>query len=447
MFLFITIGALLFFLYPAISKRKISFVDYYLLYCLYFDVFLVFAGGQIINLMYMQYFLIFVFSVYYIFNNYFTFNSFHRKVLFVSILMLLVVFLSPILRGVSVNQATRDFAVFYASWIILPIAFHYYSYKGQIQNLLKTANAFILLWVLFVLIFTVFKIDISVGYKLGAESFGLSIFYFGNMATRGAITYIAFALLIVPLSYTYANSRIQRGSLLISIGFVFMILFTALKRFSLVVILLGIVNYLIKLKLRLKTKVNILISVLGMLIFLLFATDLQQIVVDSYLKRGAEKKFSQESIRYDMRIYEPLYVLEYILEGNFVEIVFGRKDDLYIDVESEIHGKTDRVIHNQYANYTIRYGLVGLIVYLFTLMLIYQYGFRFKDKLEKIGVSINDYWIVFQNLLLIFLASGMVGGHIHVTFRGMVLLFTGALCGYFYKLTKENNIARKRVLT
>ena len=138
-------GALLFFIYPNVSKKGISFVDLYILFCLYFDAMLVFTGRQIINFMYFQNFLVLVFSLFYYTNNVKIISIYHKKISFATISFLLIILLLPIIRGADINQTVRNFSMNYTSLIILPISFHYYSQVGNIQNLLRSGYFYIVL--------------------------------------------------------------------------------------------------------------------------------------------------------------------------------------------------------------------------------------------------------------------------------------------------------------
>lgn len=443
MILLLFLGALLFFIIPNQLKRNISFIDYYLLYCLYFDATTVFAGGQMVNYMYFQHFSMFIFSVIYIFRNWNGFTTPNRKVLFLVFIFFLILIFSPVIKGLSLNQSLRQFSVNYNSLIILPLAFHYYSGKGDIVNLFKTGYYFLVVWMTLVIFFTVFRIAESSGYLLVRTTdyvHGGGILFFGNMGVRGAITYISFAILIVPI-FLRRIVKVNKSMIFIIVAFVIVVLLINLKRFSFVVIVLALFNYLLKSNVRLSTKIIWTFS-LVFLTFMLFSfSPLNQIVSDRFDVRGGDRKFSIDAIEGDLRIYEPLYVFEYVFEGSFLEILMGRETSRTMDVFSELHQVEQRQIHNQYAQYLYIYGIIGFFSYLLIFLVLYYLAHKYRNILVKSKIDINEYWIVFQNYVLIFIAAGMVGGHVHVTFRGMVLLFAGAFCGHFYKLIKEHKIA------
>lgn len=438
MSLFLFIGALLFFLYPALSRKKVSFIDNYILFCLYFDSMTVFAGEQQVNFSYFQNFLVLGFSLFYLFYYVKRTSEYHKRIFFATIFFLLVILFFPIFRGDDINQTVRTFSVNYVSLIILPISFHYYSQKGNILNLLRSGYYFILSWVLIVLLFTLLKIDVT-SERMGSETFGGSIFYFGNMGQQGALTYISFALLLVPLIIKYL-SYFKKIGIFTGSGFILTIMFVALKRFSFVTVILGLINYLYKSSIGLKFKIRIISGVAVIVLLLFFTTNLKEITLQSYEKKGAESKFGVEAFENDLRIYEPLYAIQYAFKGSAIEILFGTKSGGIIDINSEMHTVGARRIHNAYAGIILVYGLLGLFTYLYIFFVLYRITLRFRKELLKRNINVNEYWIVFQNLVLIFIVAGMVGGHIHITFRGMVLLFAGGISGYFYKLLNQNII-------
>lgn len=448
MSLIIFVGALLFLLYPALSKQNVSFIDYFILFCLYFDAMTVFTGGQHANFNHFQRLIVLLFSLYYLFYQVHRASKPHKYVLLSSLLFLSVVLFFPILRGGDIKSTiVTHFLSNYASIIILPIAFHYYSYKGNIINLLRSGYYFILTWTAVVIFFSLLDIDISPRHMghMGSQTFGGGIFYFGDMGRRGAITYISFALLLVPLLYKFYGYR-QKMFLLFGSGFFLTIMFVALKRFSFVVIILGLLNYLINSSISKKTKRGVLFGVVTIVLFVFFTTDINELMLQRYEMRGGQAQFSLEAVEGDIRIYEPLYVATYVFGGTVKEILIGKEFDRTIDIFAERHTHIDRAIHNQYAQYILLYGIVGLVIYLAIFIFLY-YGVRKMKKLAKTHSrdAQEEYWVVFQNLVLIFLAAGMVGGHIHVTFRGLVLVFAGGIAGHFYKQIKNTSFEQMSI--
>jgi hypothetical protein len=440
MILVLFLGALVFFIYPAVSKRNISFIDLYILYCLYFDATVVLAGAQMTNYIYVQYFLVLLFSVYYYTVKVKHFTTFDRK-LFISIAaFILILLVIPIFKGAGINETVRSVSVHFTSLIILPVSFHYYSNRGSIKNLIFSGYLFIISWILIVVLFTVFRVDFIQptfrGDRLHSIAHGGGIFYFGMMAFRGGVTYISFALLLIPLIILHSR-RLRKFATYVSAGFIISVLLVALKRFSFTVILLGFFNYFIKLNIRTKIKVRIFIGTASLIILIFTFTDLLSIVDQRYWDRGGEAKFSQEAVADDLRIFEPIYVLQSIIKGSVNDFLFGPQLDRVFAVDSERHFIAERHIHNQYGQFMLMYGLLGLFVYLYIFLVLYRFTLSFYRRLQDLKIDVHEYWIVFQNLVLIFLVAGMVGGHIHVTFRGLVFLFAGGISGYFYKTLKH----------
>lgn len=438
---FIFVGALLFFIYPNVSKKGISFVDIFILFCLYFDAMSALGGSQRVNLSYFQHFLVLAFSLYYFSNHFNLASKFHKRILLTPILFLLITLLFPIIKGAEINQTIRDFSRSYATLIILPISFHYYSQRGDIVNLFKSGYYFIIVWSLVVIIFTILKIDTTTPDqdRLGSVIHSGGIFYFGDMSQRGALTYIGFALLLVPLIYSRISKR-KKIVALAGSGFLLAVIFIALKRFTIVAIILGIINYVSKSSLSVKLKTQLVVGVILLGVLLIFTTNIQNVVVQRYEARGGERKFGIEAITSDLRVFEPLYAFKSVSEKSFSAILFGTDFERDLDIDSERHTVHQRQIHNTYAGTILRFGLLGLLSYLSIFIVLYMITARFRKRLLKRNINVNEYWVVFQNLVLIFMAEGMVGGHIHITLRAIVLLFAGGISGYFYKLLNQNII-------
>lgn len=435
-YLFFLVG-LSFILFPLLGKSRYSFVDNFILFCLYFDAIAVFYTPSFFM---SQGVLVLLFSAYY-----FVFQSNpmpkHSKRLFLITLMFLTtLLLAPLAKGEPIISSLVSFARNYASMIILPIAFHYYATKGNIFILLRNGYRFIVAWVLIVLVFTLFQIDhvydpLASWDHMGSETFGGGIFYFGNMGRRGAITYIGFALLLVPLLYKHGNLR-KRNMLVVASGFLLAIMLIALKRFTFVVVILGLANYLFKSSVSLNTKLGVSFGAVSIVVFLFLATDVFDLTLDTYERRGHET-FTFEQMQSDIRVYETLYVYNHIKGGSWMDLFFGREVERRIDIETDSDVRVGWQVHNQYAQYLLLYGFSGLVLYISLFVFLYRRVKNYKNRLIQNNININDFWIAFQNIWLIFALAGMVGGHVHVTFRGMVFLFAGGIGGYFYKLLKE----------
>ncbi|MCF8275072.1 MAG: hypothetical protein K9I95_14700 [Flavobacteriaceae bacterium] len=441
MSLVIFLGAIFFFVYPSFTKGRISFIDLFLLYCLYFDVTNVFT---ILPIYFSQNFLMLFFSVYYFIYKVKVKNKYYKKLLYASFFFLILISIVPILGGESLKLVIANFLRNYSSIIILPISFHYYSIKGKILNLVRSVYYFILIWMLVVIVFTFLKIDITGEARegLGVYGFGSGMFYFGNMAARGAMTYISFMLLLVPLVYKYLTYSKKIG-ILFGSGFLLTIMLVALKRYAFITIILGFLNYISKSTVSLKYKLGLLVGISTIGMILIFNPTISGLMLNQYQARGAQSVYSSEAIEDDIRLYEPIYVIKDVFSGSLLEILFGKQDSRSIDINSQLHSKSDWLVHNQYAQYLLLYGLIGLFAYLYLFYSIYKMTSFFRKKLFERKIDVNEYWIVFQNLVLIFIAAGMVGGHVHITFRSIVLIFAGGISGYFYNLLTSNATAKK----
>jgi hypothetical protein len=442
MSLILFIGPILFFLYANYNEKGISFVDLYLLYCLYFDATFAFIGSQFVNYIYYQNLLVFSYSIYYFTHKSLKISAIYKKFFWSIVLYLLIIILIPTFNGQSMNDSIRLMSLNYASLIILPIAFHYYSNSGNILNLFRVGYVLIVSWSIIVVIYSLLKIDIYHplgGNYLGSNTFGMGFIYFGNMAGRGAITYISFFLLLIPFILKRIK-RVKYSLIFFSAGLIILVMFTSLKRFTFVVLGLGLLNYLIKSTISKKQKVKIVFGTVSILVVLYFGFDLDKIAVERYEERGGENKFSEEAVSNDLRIFEPIYVFLYLLNYEPIYVLFGSSSATEISINSDLHNESSRKIHNHYAGTLLQYGLFGLFIYLSIFVIIYKFGLKLRRKLIILKIDSDDYWIVFQNLVLIFVIEGMVGGHTHITLRGFILIFAGGILGHFVKMVNQENI-------
>lgn len=426
-------GSLMFFIYPLLAENKRSFIDYYILFCLYFDATAVFYQPPLI---FSQGVLTaFAFAVYFLnYRNKMTKE--HRTMFWLTLFFLSIILLSSVIQDLNLGFLITNLLRVSASLAILPVAFHYYSTRGSINILLRSGYYFLVVWTLIVILFSFFQVDhvydpTSTWTHMGAETFGGGVIYFGNMGRRGAITYIAFALLLTPLLYSAANRK-QRLILYLCSGFILAVLFISLKRFSLVVLVLGVFSYFLRSKVSVAGKISASLGIVGAIV-LLYNLNVFDLTIQQYEQRGAEAVYSLEAVEGDIRFVEPIYVIKHVFSGTPFQVFFGRESERIIDIDDKIGWQ----VHNQYAQYLLLYGFVGLFSYLYLFYFLYKKTNTYKKYLMRSNININNFWIVFQNLIIIFIISGMVGGHIHITFRSLVLLFAGGISGYFYKLLKE----------
>ena len=426
----IYLGALFIFLLPYFN-RNIHFVDILILFFLYFDVMMYFIQHKptfnyFENMMMLLFATIYLVQIRKIKINYFA-------IVFVYILIIL---LFPFIQGDNINQSIRIFSIHFSSLIVLPIAFHHYSTRGKIDRLFNSIFWFIVIWCLFVLVATPFKLGGE-----GSERVGGTFFYFGMMGNRGGLTYISFMLLTVPLIIKYLTPI--KKYILFALVLLILIIFAAvLKRFVFFVLAFGLFNYLIKSSLKLGYKLQLLAIFVIFAALLVTNRNLQNLFEERYVQRGGEREFSEEAITTDLRIYEPYYVFQEIRQRNPLNILIGSKQRAVMDIQHNEVMFEEREIHNEYATIALKSGIIGLIIYLSIFITLYLKTSRIRKKLNRFNIRTIDLWIVFQNILLLFVIEGMVGGHIHVTFRGSVFLLTGAISGVFYRLL----ILNKRLL-
>ena len=416
-------------------RGKMKFIDMILLYCLFYDITIRFAGKQGVNYSYVQPFIILVYVTLYIIRMWPHFDHNCKRLFFYTIVFLILTVLIPVLKGASLDSTLRIFAVNSQSILILPIAYHYYSTAGDVENLFKIICYVTILWVAAVVIFTILKIDV-IGTRLGSEDFGLGLLYFGEMSNRGAISYISLLFIASPI-ILLQNKGIIRILLFISIISIFAVIMISLKRFSVLAIGFAIVNLLFLSGIKLKRR-YVLFGIFSIVIVaLLYFTPLPDLIVQSYYHRGAEEKVSIEAVQEDVRLYEPIYVFEYALSKGIDAVLFGSQTSRIIDISSQESYLPGRNIHNQYAQFILVYGIIGLIFYLMIFITIYRICSIYIKNLKNISYYNAWYWLTFQNILFVFIISGMVGGHIHPTYRSIVMMVSGGIAGYF---TKQHSI-------
>lgn len=414
---------------------KYNIIDLYPLYCVFFDVSVRFAGSQQINYQYLQYALVLIFAISYILRYWISFKGDGYIILIASVLFLAIMTIFPIIRGAGIDPSLRSFAINSASILILPISFHYYSHKGNVDNLLKIIGFTAVFWAFATIIFTILKIDTRLT-KLGSESFGLGIFYFGEMGSRGALSYIGLFL----ISYPLVNQKLSGYFRVVynaSCVFLIAIMLISLKRFTLVAVLMATFNYLLNGGINIRKKIGLLLIMVFALSAMLLFTSLPQLVVKSYYNRGAERNFSGDAVQQDVRIYEPLYIIQSSLNEGFFGFLFGSQTTRTFDIESELHYIVGRQIHNQYGQYLLMYGFFGLIVYLSLFGITYRSGVKHIQMLKKTKNDNPVEWVSFQNMTLVFLVGGMVGGHIHVTYRALAFIVMGSFGGRFCLLANK----------
>jgi len=429
---------LIFLVFPYLSNDKsIGFVDYYLLFCLYFDITDVLIDSEKTSFIFSQYVIIFGFGAGYILNNYSSIKKAQGWLFNYFLLFLFISFSFPIFHGTELKASIVETTRIFASFSILPIAFHHYSTRGNIRNLFINALRFTYIFVLAIIVFTIYKIDSN--YELASGEIWMSskamggFLYFGNLGGRGGFTYIGYLVLLFPLFFLL---KLQlRHFLLIVLGFVIIIIVLSFKRFAFVIVLLGLIVYLFSTLSSFSTKIKIALSSALVLFILVLITNLGGLAIERYIARGGAKGVGLESVESDMRLFEIGYAFNEI-KNSPQDLLIGNKSESTLSVSSLRHSIDKWRVHNQYAHYLLTLGFLGLSVYLLYLINIYRVSKRRFSIINKsqFGSNINKYyWLLFSSYIFIFIIAGFIGGLDKITIRGMVFIFIGGIAGHFYK--------------
>lgn len=446
--LIIFIGGLLFLAYPALSgKSRESFVDYYLLFCLYFDLVDVFVPDKEINFIFSQYIIMLIFSSYYFYINYSTMKRMVGAIFFLTLFFLFISLLVPLLHGSSMKTNLIETSQILSSFAILPIAFHHYATKGTLVNLYKKAMIFSYTLVGAILVFTLLKIDSNYINDSGltwmsAEELG-NILYFGNFGVRGGFTYIGFLVLLFPLFFIY---KIRSRNLIFLI-LAFLLLFMALsfKRFTFAIVLIGTVIYFSSTNIGINLRLRIIFSLVSLILVMILLFNIHIIITERFKARGGSRDIGKEAIENDIRLFEVDYAYKEIRKTYF-NLIFGKQSDRMLFINTKRHLIGEWNIHNQYAQYLLKYGLLGTATYFLLLLILYKSvkkNYHYLKINSQITTSIKFNWLLFKTYLLAFIAAGMIGGLDKVTIRGIVFIFLGAIGGSFYKLAKQHKIQKE----
>jgi hypothetical protein len=339
-------------------------------------------------------------------------------------LYLFYVFFSLSVTSGSFNLGIRYFISDYSSLILLPLAFYSSLFKNK-KHLNNSVFLFISIWAIFVLYFTIYKIGIEDARKFG------DIIYFGTMASKGGITYIAFAILLIPLVFP----NLSKTQKIIVIASVLLILFsflTSLKRATFVIVGAGTLYYMYRMKSKYIKQIFIF-AIAGFFVFLIYDDDISSIVYSRYTTRG-EEKFTSESVENDSRLFEILAVFESNNASSLIEKIFGGGiNNVLIDVGNE----SDRKVHNTYASVILTKGILGLILYLNIFIQIFIKYRKITKYRKIISPEFTLYSMVFLALFWIFIGQGMIGGATGVTLRGLVFFALALMLNYLNEMKNE----------
>lgn len=421
-------------------------MDNYLLFCLYFDLVDVFLVSEEVSFVFSQYIIMLGFTLYYFITYYSSIREIEGAVFTLSVIFLLINLLLPLLHGSTLKTNFIDTSRILSSFAILPIAFHHYATRGNIINLYRKAMIFSYLLVGTILLFTVFRIDSNyVGDSglvwMSADELG-QILYFGNFGVRGGFTYIGFLVLLFPLFFA-AKIR-SRQFTLILLGFLMVMMALSFKRFAFVIVFTGLLVYILSNLTSLKLKFRLLISSATLILLLVFLFDLGSIVSARFEARGGASGVGLEAIENDIRFFEIGYAFQEVSNKPF-NAVFGQQSDRTLYINSFKHSFGEWNTHNQYAQYLLKFGILGLLTYALLLWYLYRKTKNLYHRLRsnrKNDRFIDLNWLLFKALMITFILAGMIGGLDKITIRGIVFVLLGAIAGNLYKQVHHLHVAK-----
>ncbi len=439
------IGAL-FIIWPILTKKQGSFLEYYLFFCLFYDFVDVFFPSIYSKWFLSQSFLMFLYVPVYTILH---FNSIYRIEKFfvvLNILYFLYQFFVPFTYGGVAKSSLITLSTTLSSFSLLYLSYHYYSTRGDIISLFKKISIAIFVSIFTVVLFTIFQIDsnymVSGGKKawLNVEQVG-GILYFGNLGVRGFFTYIAFFALLIPaLIYFKVRSRITNYFLF---GILLFMMILSFKRFALATLFIGMLIYFFSNQTNVGFKLRLGLGVISLFFVSQIFFNIDALIVKRFEERGGEKGIGQKAIQQDIRFYEIGYVYN-LIKQNPKTLFFGYSEDLTLKIKNQFHEFEKWTIHNQYAQYLMRYGVIGLTIYFTILIFIFLKTRQYFIRLKRIYTdnSIKILWLLFLMFFVSFLFAGMVGGLEKVTIRGLVFLVLGAITGTFHKMLTNSYIQK-----
>ena len=306
-----------------------------------------------------------------------------------------------------------------SSIVMLPLGFMFFKTRDDLTKLNRTMFWFILFWIGYVLYCTVFKIGGE-----SSEKFG-TMFYFGGFAVNGGLTVISFVIVLLPLIFQ-DNKQVRRRIILYAIvPLILLIVLMSLKRMALIIIIAGYVYYMMRgpVKFRYRT---LLYAAGAIIILLSFTAKFSDYLAVRYAERGASR-FQSNFYEQESRYYELLMVKKELLSFKDPnESLFGKGlGEITMDTDVD----QERKIHIYYIYLMNSAGLLGLFLFMRIYWLALR-NFRHYSNMVK-NQSLIILKIMFFNLLVLFIISGFAGGLTHITFRGLVFLYIGAIMGIY----------------
>ena len=434
--IFFIIGIFFVFFPFIIKSKKENFVDYFILFCLFFDLVNVFVQPENISFVFSQDLIVLIYTFYYFFSYYSSISKVTGRVFYFTVLFIIINLFIPILSfGDSFKSSFIGTTQIASSFLILPIAFHHYATKGDIFNLIKKAWIFIIILIAGILFFTLFQIESN--YVTASGDLFSSVasqsgwLYFGNFDIRGGFTYISFLVLLFPLFFILKIKN--KFKIYITLSFLILLMILSFKRMALIIVFFGIITWTFSGYLKLSKKITIAVTSSLLLLFSSLFLGLDQKIMERINIRGGKSIIGTEAVKRDIRFFEFFYIYA---DSNFNQKILGSTSTNKITISNNPNNYIEWTVHNQYAQYLLKIGLIGIINYFVVLL----YLFKYTRKSYNI-ISSNNFhlkynyalWLTFIVMLTTFIIAGFVGGLDKVTIRGLVFIFLGAIAGHFYK--------------
>jgi len=306
------------------------------------------------------------------------------------------------------------------SLFMLPIGYSFFKKRSQIKILNKCLYCVVVFWAIYVLFSTVFKLGGTVSEKFG------TFFYYGAFATTGGLSSIVFVLIILPFFIEDIRKISQKVLVIIGASFILMTLIIALKRMSLIVLILGYLIFFLRSPLKKRHRFIVLILVIAGI--LLSFSSFYSGEIEQRVEERGEWRFRSDFYLREARYYESKQITEDILKFKSVSTsLFGKG---YGSQTFEVEKIGERDIHVEFNFYLQVSGLIGLLLYLNIYYKTVRLFWKYKKRiLRKKNIKIIS--IIFINLLILFLLAHFAGGVSRVTFRSIVFLYLGATLGVF----------------
>lgn len=433
--IFFIIGIFFVFFPFIIKSKKENFIDYFILFCLFFDLVNVFVQPENISFVFSQDLIVLIYTFYYFFSYYSSISKITRNVFYFTVLFIMINLFFPLLYGDSFKSSFINTTQIVTSFSILPIAFHHYATKGDIINLLKKVWTLILILIIGILFFTLFQIDSNYvtasGDLFSSVASENSLLYFGNFDIRGGFTYISFLVLLFPLFFILKIKR--KFKIYIALSFLILLMILSFKRMAFLIVFIGIIIWFSSGYFGTSKKIKVVFTSTILVFLSIIFFELDQKIIERINIRGGYETIGYKAIENDIRFFEFFYIYA---NSNFNQKILGSNSTNKIIFSNDFNNYIDWTVHNQYAQLLLKIGLIGIISYFIVLLYLFKYTRKYYNiiLLNNLNLPYNyALWLTFISLLTAFIIAGMVGGLDKVTIRGVNFIFLGAIAGHFYK--------------